>query len=142
MSYYCSNEYYHKSRFNLYINKSGIVNSGFGVFTNDFIPKATYIDDYYGELKEYLCSGDYCFEIDKENYVDAGDLPRCYMAMLNDASFRPKSKRALKKFTEHTYKNNCYFEVEDEKKVVKIYSLIDIEPNSELFISYGSNYWN
>ncbi len=135
-------KYYHKSLFDLYIDKSGIVNSGLGVFTKSFIPKNSYIDDYYGVVKEYICGGEYCFEIDKGIYIDAGDIPRCYMAMLNDASYRPTSKRALKKFVQHEYINNCYFETDIINKRVTVCSLFNIKPNSELFISYGSNYWD
>ena len=40
-----------------------------------------------------------------------------YMAFLNDASYKPSSKRALRKFIEHKYTNNCKFEVYDDEKL-------------------------
>ncbi len=60
--------------------------------------------------------------------------PRCFMAMVNDATEDPE------------FTNNCDFEVEiDESDITqsKIYivSLRDIEPGEELFVSYGSDYW-
>ena len=135
------NDFFHKSIFDLYISKSNISNSGLGVFTNIYIPKDTLIDEYYGTYTTSLPGGEYFFRIDEEGGINAIDLPRCYMGMLNDASYRPISKRGLRKFTEHSFVNNCYFKVDVYNKIVNIYSLINIEPNSELFISYGSDYW-
>jgi SET domain-containing protein len=54
----------------------------------------------------------------------------------------PKSKRKLLKFINHNYKNNCYFVTDEENRRVKVYSLVDIYPSDELFISYGDDYWN
>ncbi len=135
------NNYYHKSNYDLYISQSSIANSGLGVFTKSFIPKDTLIDGYFGEYSESLPGGEYFFRIDENGGINAIDEPRCYMAMLNDASYRPTSKRKLRIFIEHNYQNNCYFNVDITNKKVFVYSLFDIEPNSELFISYGNDYW-
>jgi hypothetical protein len=134
--------YYHKSLFDLFISTSNIKNSGLGVFTKDFIPSHRKIDEYYGEYTTCLPGGEYFFRIDEEGGINAIDLPRCYMGMLNDAAYRPKSKRGLRKFTEHSFINNCYFKSNIDTKIVEVYSLVDIEPFSELFISYGKDYWN
>jgi hypothetical protein len=132
---------YHKSYFDLYINKSNIQNSGYGVFTKSFIPKDTLIDEYFGEYTECLPGGEYFFRINIDGGINAIDEPRCYMAMLNDASFVPKSKRQLRKFVEHDYKNNCVFKVDEINKKVYVFSKVDIPFESELFISYGDEYW-
>ena len=132
---------YHCSQYELYINKSNIQNSGYGVFTRTFIPKDTMIDEYYGEYTESLPGGEYFFRINNDGGINAIDEPRCYMAMLNDASFVPKSKRQLKKFVYHDYKNNCHFKVDEINKKVYVFSKIDIPSETELFISYGDEYW-
>ncbi len=132
---------YHKSQFSLYISNSNINNSGYGVFTNSFIPKDSLIDEYRGIYTESLYGGEYFFRIDDDGGINAIDSPRCYMAMLNDASYIPTSKRALKKFVKHDFFNNCYFKTDIENRKVYVYSLVDITPNSELFISYGIDYW-
>lgn len=137
-----NNKYYHNSTFNLYLDKSKICNGGIGVFTKSFIPKNSLIDEYFGELIYGFFGGEYYFSIDDDVGINAINFPRCYMAMLNDASYKPTSKRKLKKFIAHNYENNCYFHVNDEKNKVYVHSLVDIEQNSELFISYGSNYWD
>ena len=36
---------------------------------------------------------------------------------------------------------NCEFIKNKEDNKCYIYSLIDILPNTELFVSYGNNYW-
>jgi hypothetical protein len=133
---------YHHSQFNLQISKSNLDKAGFGVFTNDFIPKDTLIDQYYGRYIDGLYGGDYYFRIDDNIGIDALDSPRCYMAFLNDSAYRPTSKRGLRNFIEHNFTNNCKFVVDKINKKVEIYSLIDIHPGSELFISYGYEYWN
>jgi hypothetical protein len=137
-----NNKFYHMSKFDLILKMSNIVNSGYGVFTNNFIPKDMEIDIYYGEYTESLLGGEYFFRIDNDGGINAIDIPRCYMAMLNDASYRPNSNRQKRKFIDHNYVNNCYFKVDLINKIVNICSLVDIEKGSELFISYGSDYWN
>jgi hypothetical protein len=132
---------YHTSNFILYISKSNIINSGYGVFTKTFIPKDIKIDEYLGTYTESLYGGEYFFRIDENGGINAIDTPRCYMAMLNDASYIPTSNRALRKFVKHNYNNNCYFKADIENRKVYVYSLIDIDANSELFISYGIDYW-
>jgi len=136
------NKYFHKSSFDLYIDSSKINNGGLGVFTKSFIPKNSLIDEYYGELKYGIYGGEYYYGITDLIGINALDYPRCYMAMLNDASYKPTTKRSLKKFIPHNYINNCYFLVNEETNKVYVYSLIDINPYDELFISYGDYYWN
>lgn len=137
-----TDKYYHNSSFDLYIKTSNIHNGGLGVFTSSFIPKDSLIDEYSGELKIGIFGGEYYFSITDLLGINALNYPRCYMAMLNDASYKPTSKRGLKKFIPHNYKNNCYFVVNEETNKVYIYSLVDILPNYELFVSYGEHYWN
>ena len=133
--------YYHKSNFDLYIGPSEIPNAGLGVFTRNSIPSGTYIDDYYGELVEYICPGEYSFQIEDTLFINAENLPRCYMAMLNDASYFPTSKRALKRFRPHGLMNNCVFRVNTKESRVCIYSIVDILPDTELLVCYGDHYW-
>jgi hypothetical protein len=131
--------FYNDGSFNLYITHSQLPDAGLGVYTEDFIPEDTIIGEYIGELvKSYkLETNDYFYELveaDESNGVmgvgiDSSKLPRCYMAMINDAQF---SK---------TYSNNCVFEGEIEEGKVYVVSTRDIEPEEELFISYGEGYW-
>jgi hypothetical protein len=132
--------FYNDGSFNLYITHSQLPDAGLGVYTDDFIPEDTIIGEYKGEIvKSYnLETNDYFYELveaDEANGVigvgiDSSKLPRCYMAMINDAQF---SK---------TYSNNCVFEGDIEEGKVYVVSTRDIEPEEELFVSYGEGYWN
>jgi hypothetical protein len=131
--------YYNDGPFNLYITKSGLQEAGLGVYTEDFIPENTIIGEYTGEIIESynIETNDYYYELvepDEANGVtgigiDSSKLPRCYMAMINDAQFSKK------------YSNNTVFEGDLENKKVYVVSLRDIEPGEELFVSYGEGYW-
>lgn len=131
--------FYNDGPFNLYITYSQLPDSGLGVYTDDFIPENTIIGEYSGEIvKSYkLETNDYFYELveaDEVNGImgvgiDSSKLPRCYMAMINDAQF---SK---------TYSNNCVFEGDLDENKVYVVSTRDIEPEEELFVSYGEGYW-
>lgn len=136
---------YHNSSFDLFIKDSNSVNAGYGVFTHDFIPKDNFIDYYTGDIYDYVTGGTYYFQINDQYGIDAFNLPRCYMAMINDADFNlsviGKKKRNRIPII-NAYSNNCEFRINEDELQVMIYSMEDIEIDSELFISYGPDYWN
>ena len=139
---------YHNSAFDLYIKDSQLYQSGKGVFTRDFIPAKTFIDFYQGCLFQFIKGGTYYYQINDEWGIDGFGPPRCYMAMLNDADYKAtkfvgkgkgKKKKQISILDEFT--NNCEFVSDENNLTVSIYSITDIEPESELFISYGDSYW-
>jgi SET domain-containing protein len=148
------NKYFHNSPYNLYLTNSQIPDSGLGVFTKDFIPAGSCIDEYSGDVYFFNPGGFYVLEVNEKYYIDANNYPRCFMAMINDCGFIAKKKIRKKKrkidITPDAYydKNNnklvinCEFIIKPEEKKTFVYSLIDINKDSELFISYGTNYWN
>ena len=133
------NDYYNSSAFELHIGDSQIKDGGLGVYTDEDIPENTIIDEYRGDKIEAFESldNDYYYEIiqpNKENNqlglgVDAAKFPRCYMAMINDASF------------EKSLENNCEFQDDIENKTVYVVTSRDIKAGEELFVSYGDTYW-
>lgn len=120
-------EYYNNSNFNLQIKKSLILNAGLGVFTLEKIPAKTYIGNYEGK-KSRNKTGIYFFELTDKIGIDAIDYPRSYIAMINDSY---KSEQKI----------NCEFIVDEKKQKVELWSIVDIEIGSELFVSYGKDYW-
>ncbi len=146
--------YYHNSPYNLYLAKSQIPDAGLGVFTKDFIPAGTYIDEYYGDVYSFNPGGFYVLEVKADYYIDATNYPRCYMGMINDCEFIAKKIIKKKKrkinITPDAYydKNNnklvinCKFIKNPEEEKTYVFSISDITSDSELFISYGPNYWN
>jgi hypothetical protein len=147
-------EYYHDSVYDLYLAESQIKNAGLGVWTRETIVANSYIDDYDGQVYTYNPGGSYILEITDKFYIDGEVYPRSYTAMLNDASYvSPVIVRKKKKKVNLTPKynydkngaplvNNCIFRIDKENKRGMIYSIMDIAANTELFISYGENYWN
>jgi hypothetical protein len=145
-------QYSHNSVFALYLEKSQIPNGGLGVFTKDAIPPNTFIDEYTGE-KLRIGGGAYVLEISDTCRVDARDYPRCYMAMLNDCSFIAKQTLRKKKRTvnvtpvayydaaHNPLEINCKFVLDVDNNRAYVYSVQEIKPNSELFVSYGEDYW-
>jgi hypothetical protein len=88
------------------------------------------IDYYYGDEILYVGTGDYFVGFDDNSRIlgiDAISFPRCYMAMVNDAYKTP-------------FKNNCCLDIVDDK--IEILSICEISIGQELFMSYGSKYWN
>ena len=132
--------YVNTSAFDLCIDTSLIERAGLGVYSNDFIPENTIIDEYKGTLieSENPITNAYYYELiegDKSKGIlsvgiDASGFPRNYMAMINDASFH------------NVLKNNCEFQSDIVNKKVYVVTLRDIEPGEELFASYGDGYWN
>lgn len=145
-------QYFHNSVFDLYLETSQIPHGGLGVFTKDVIPPNTLIDEYTGE-KMRIGVGAYVLEISESCRVDAREYPRCYMAMVNDCSFIAKQTIRKKKkridVTPAAYYDaennrldiNCRFVLDTKAKRAYVYSICEIQPNSELFVSYGEDYW-
>jgi hypothetical protein len=114
----------------LTIASSNIPNAGKGVFTNDFIPANTIIDEYYGDVYEISYSSSrYFLEITPTCGIDAFNFPRCYMAMINDTYGT-------------SHKTNCTFVIDQGARRAFIQSTVDILPQNELYISYGDEYWS
>lgn len=147
---FMENNFFHNSKYKLYLDTSQIENSGFGVFTEEYIEKNNLIDEYVGDKTPI--GGSYVVEINENFGIDAFNYPRCYMAMLNDAQYIPKKiiKKKKKKIDltpDKNYnkngielQNNCEFVIKNNRCF--IYSVRDIQEKEELFISYGEKYWN
>ena len=132
--------YFHHSEFSLVIKDSLIPNAGSGVYTSEAIPNGSCIDYYVGMKCKYPLSF-YFIECGKDKEtgepygIDAGEYPRCYMAMLNDVY-------------QSEYMVNCEFRISknkgdkgDKEDVVSVYAIRDIRAGEELFVSYGDEYW-
>lgn len=124
-------EYYNNSPYRLVIKPSQIPGAGKGVFADEPIQKNICIGEYLGERMFVIECGAYLVQFQyQRGGIDASCYPRCYMAMIND-SFRSQ------------FKNNCRL-VEttiDNEPRIEIWSIQNIEPGEELFMSYGDEYW-
>jgi hypothetical protein len=145
--------FFHESNFDIYLKTSQIPDSGLGVYTNEFIQKGKIIDEYVGNnIIVPNNNTDYAFTVNERICIDALNYPRCYMAMINDASHitkkcdknnKKKNDDLVPKFyydkTGKILTNNCDFVISNNR--VFVCAKRDIEPEEELFIYYGDEYW-
>ena len=109
----------------LYISKSPLKGADWGVFADSFIPKGTTI-----EVARTL-------KLKNEHLFQEGN-------MLNDYVFKLDDKHSLialgfGSLFNHNDKPHVSYKVTDGK--VYYFTLKDIHPNDEIFISYGENWW-
>jgi len=145
--------YYYNSPFQLYLAASQVPKAGIGVFTRETIPAGSCIDEYTGEVLSSNRVSNYALEVRPDCFIDACELPRCYMAMINDCSYiaRRVIRRKKRWVTitpkayfgkdNHPLVINCEFVVNKASGRAFIHSLYDIPAGSELFVEYGPDYW-
>lgn len=122
--------YNYNSSFKLDIKSSLIPHSGLGVFNSEtyIIPTTTYLGNYTGQLKSnnVIVTSTYCISLFSDNYIDAFQYPRSIFAMINDCRFS-------------NFEYNCDFRTFEY--VVEVWTTKNIQPNDELFVDYGNNFW-
>ena len=116
------------------IKTSSLPNSGFGAFTNVYLPKGTVLDHYRGKKlnpKQYfnLENKAYIWRVSSKNngefFVDGQDPSKSnWLRYLNDS---------------RDDRNNIKPYQHREKIFYK--TMNDIYPGEELFVSYGGSYW-
>ncbi len=122
----------------LVVKKSGLKGAGKGLFTTKFIPKGTRIVEYKGKVTtwEEASSGrsfnGYIYYVNKNHVIDAKKTLTALARYANDA-------RGLSKI-EGLSNNSKY--VQDDDNKVYIESFRNIEAGSEIFVSYGKEYWD
>jgi hypothetical protein len=120
----------------LYVKKSTLPNAGKGLFTKKFIPKGTRIIEYKGKVKTWKEVQDeegengYIYYVKRTHVIDALKIKNSLARYANDA-------RGLERVK--SLNNNAEY-VEDGLHVY-IESTKDIPARSEIFVSYGPEYW-
>jgi len=121
----------------LTIKKSTVPGAGKGLFTKVPIKKGTLIVEYKGEIltwKEVEAMAEYrigyVFFVYNTHVIDAWNYKRSLARYANDA-------RGLVRLP--GVNNNCEYHV--FRRRVFIRALRDIPAGSELFVAYGSEYW-
>jgi len=122
----------------LVVKKSNLKGAGKGLFTTKNIPKGTRIVEYKGKITtwEEASSGrsfnGYIYYVNKNHVIDAKKTLNALARYANDA-------RGLSKI-EGLSNNSKY--VQDDDNRVYIESFRNIEAGSEIFVSYGKEYWD
>jgi SET domain-containing protein len=120
----------------LFVKKSTLTGAGKGLFTRKFIPKGTRIVEYKGKTrtwKEVQAEEDenpYIYYVKRSYVIDALNDKKALARYANDATGLNREKHI---------KNNAEY-VEDGVRVF-IEATRDIPANSEIFVSYGKEYW-
>ncbi len=121
----------------LYIKNSTIPGSGKGLFTRKFIPKGTRIVEYRGKITTWKDvvhnegTNGYIFYVNRSHVIDAHRHKKALARYANDARGLKKVKGIL---------NNAAYN--EEKLRVYIDATKDIPAYSEIFVSYGKEYWD
>jgi SET domain-containing protein len=120
----------------LFVKKSTLPDAGKGLFTKKFIPKGTRIIEYTGTIKTWKevqaeeGENGYVYYVTRSHVIDALKIKNSLARYANDA-------RGLQRVPGIT--NNAEY-IEDGKRVY-IEAAKDIPAKSEIFVSYGPEYW-
>ena len=120
----------------LFVKKSGIPNSGKGLFTKKFIPKGTRIVEYKGKISSWKDIKDedgkngYIFYVKRDHVIDALPVKTALARYANDANGLVRIKGV---------KNNCDYITDGVKAFIE--SKKDIPAGAEILVDYGGDYW-
>lgn len=120
----------------LKVKTSTIPQSGKGLFTTVAVPKGTVITEYVGRRATWADVEDdadnpYIYFIDEQNIIDASKDLKSLGRYANDAAGLTRVPGV---------KNNAEYYEEDNRVYIKAKAVIPA--GSEIFVSYGKDYWN
>lgn len=123
---------------NLIVKKSTIPNAGKGLFVTRDVKKNERIVEYLGEIIDWNeCDvrankdeGGYVFYISRKKCIDAYHTPEALARYANDANGLTKIPGV---------RNNCVYEIYKNRGWIT--ATRNIKSGSELFVSYGAQYW-
>ncbi|WP_153799230.1 SET domain-containing protein [Foetidibacter luteolus] len=121
----------------LVVKKSTLPNAGKGLFTREFIPKGTRIVEYTGtvttwkEVEHNDGANGYIFYVSSKYVINAAPHKEALARYANDARGFSRAEGKL---------NNACYEKDGNKVYIK--STKNIEAGSEIFVSYGKEYWD
>ncbi len=122
----------------LKIKKSTLPNAGKGLYTERDIKKGERFIEYLGEIitdKECEKRAEkdkygYAFSINKKKVIDAFNTPEALARYANDARGLVKIKGLSNNASYEVWKNRGWIKAEK-----------NIKAGSEIFVSYGAEYW-
>ena len=121
----------------LEVKKSSIPGAGKGLFTKKFIPKGRCIIEYKGKITTWKAvnhrngSNPYIYYVNRNHVIDGSEHLTNLARYVNDAK-GPSNNGLLV--------NNCVFVVVECR--VFLEAKRDIQPESELLVGYGKEYWD
>ena len=115
------------------------VGESLGLFTNKAIPKGAKVCDYTGKMvttKEWNDGGegDYGVQMNKNQVLDARSTQTALGRYANDCRNKNKKKKECQG-------RNAKFVINTKKKTVRVVATKKIPAHSEIYVSYGKQYW-
>ncbi len=121
----------------LVAKKSKIPQAGKGLFTKIFISKGTRIVEYLGKIitwKDAVSRAEaengYVFYVTSSHCIDAKGSTKSLAGLANDARGLVRLKGLTNNAEYVTEKKRCFIQASKE-----------IQPGSEILVSYGKDYW-
>lgn len=120
----------------LYVKNSQIRDAGLGLYTKIKIPKGACIVEYKGRLVKWVDikhedgHNGYLLRVNRSWAIDAKSFKKSFGRFANDARGIQRNEK-LKNNAEYLLEGNRCF----------IYATKVISPNTEVLVSYGSEYW-
>jgi SET domain-containing protein len=122
----------------LVVKKSTIPKAGKGLFVTRDVKKDERIVEYLGEIitweecdvRAEKDEGGYVFYINRKKCIDAFHTPEALARYANDANGLVKIEGV---------RNNCVYEIYKNRGWIK--ATKNIKAGSEIFVSYGAQYW-
>ncbi len=120
----------------LFVKKSGIPNSGKGLYTKKPIPKGTRIVEYKGRISKWKDVKDddgkngYIFYVNRNHVINALPTKSALARYANDANGLVKIKGV---------RNNCDYITDGLKAYIE--SKRAIPAGGEILVDYGKDYW-
>lgn len=121
----------------LVVKRSGLPNSGMGLFTTKMIPKGSKIVEYKGKITSWKEAdhrnggNGYIYYVKRDHVIDALPRPKALARYANDARGMSKIKGIT---------NNSEY-VEEGLKVY-IVAKKNIPAKAEILVGYGKEYWD
>lgn len=126
------------SEVRLYVHPSIYVKRceyGFGVFTREFIPSDTVLEEchyirYRRDECQSLTINDYVYEL--ADPPEGADEDKGFNALV----------LGFGSIYNHSFENNAHYLFDSEKGVFVYQAIRDIQPEDQIFISYGERWWD
>lgn len=120
----------------LEIKTSQIPGAGLGLYTKIFIPSGSLVSEYKGVVTTWEAvkdeiDNDYIYYISSRHVINARPTTKALARYANDA----KGMKQVEGLN-----NNCTFKKMEGRVYIK--ARVDILAGTEIFVSYGKQYWD
>ena len=121
-------------QYGLKLAKSGIPNTGIGLYATRNIPPNTIIAPYTGAISTVPINGSYVLEINKRRFIDGKSTQSSMARYANDCRTRNRRSRECTG-------NNAKFTSTRDRQGANLKSIGRIPAGREIHVAYSAGYW-